>query len=749
MPPFKQSKKLLLKRAEIARTKRAQNAEEAGKGVISVSFDHMTLILKPEPRPELEAPLPNETLEVNEQGDGNDSSLDIIELSATEFFSPEVQNVQQQASAAERHKKRAHAPQKKPDRTLRRYKKAKRDLEAQGFLSVPEFFKLKAKKTGQQEAINVAQSDDADESQDKINDAEDMGNMSGKDAASVHALEEEEEASNAENGGNETRTKVCNTKGRAVSIEMLLEEEEEEEEAENDADKTNEVRSTIRAKALSGRDSSGPELVLEPCLGWGPSRTVLYESEGSSGSESSSSSSSGDSLSVVSDHDDLHNTRSKELEGVRFGNIPDDTATQQPMVSVPELLRDRAELQRVQGELSLKAKGKGLDTVLHSRVVAMVGLLNLFLDRSLDVSWKRASEIVAKSEGRGTTRARSIRQWVANFVRTRELPSHQHGRIRMSVLNDEVLAQEIKRVLGEKAKISTFLTAADVQEVVSSPDIQAQFTQAGINRPSISKSTACRWLGKLGWRHGRHQNGMYFDGHEREDVVEYRKGFVRRFKEYERRFHTWDDEGNELPRPSGFHVPGAVGRFRLVLITHDESTFYQNDQRKIYWSCPGRNVPKPKGDGQTLMVSDFLSADWGPLRDADRCVACGLLPSNLTYICTVKPGFCSGLGRTGMAGSQPMICLPRSTTQSTSLRGSLGVMRRAFFSSTTRPAIKSVQTMHFRLGGWSKVRNFLFLRCSISSPLRAEGRVDPQQQRRSHAERLFPPRHTTLLLLPR
>ena len=29
---------------------------------------------------------------------------------------------------------------------------------------------------------------------------------------------------------------------------------------------------------------------------------------------------------------------------------------------------------------------------------------------------------------------------------------------------------------------------------------------------------------------------------------------------------------------------------------------------------------KPKGDGQSLMVSDFLSADWGRLHDDKRCI---------------------------------------------------------------------------------------------------------------------------------
>jgi hypothetical protein len=68
-------------------------------------------------------------------------------------------------------------------------------------------------------------------------------------------------------------------------------------------------------------------------------------------------------------------------------------------------------------------------------------------------------------------------------------------------------------------------------------------------------------------------------------------------------------------------MPGAIGRFHLILVTHDKSTFYQNDQRQIYWACPGKNIIlKPKGEGLTLMVSDFLTAEWGTLRDNDRCV---------------------------------------------------------------------------------------------------------------------------------
>ena len=90
-----------------------------------------------------------------------------------------------------------------------------------------------------------------------------------------------------------------------------------------------------------------------------------------------------------------------------------------------------------------------------------------------------------------------------------------------------------------------FLKAEDVVEVVTSPELQTIFTLKGITKASISVKTALCWLKKLGWRYGKLKNGIYLDGH---------------------------------PCPNGFPVPGAIGCFCLVLITHDKSTFFQNDE---------------------------------------------------------------------------------------------------------------------------------------------------------------------------
>jgi hypothetical protein len=57
---------------------------------------------------------------------------------------------------------------------------------------------------------------------------------------------------------------------------------------------------------------------------------------------------------------------------------------------------------------------------------------------------------------------------------------------------------------------------------------------------------------------------------------------------------------------------------RVVVWYHDESTFYANDCRQIRWVWSGE-TPKfvPKGEGASLMVADFVSADYGWLCSPD------------------------------------------------------------------------------------------------------------------------------------
>jgi hypothetical protein len=79
----------------------------------------------------------------------------------------------------------------------------------------------------------------------------------------------------------------------------------------------------------------------------------------------------------------------------------------------------------------------------------------------------------------------------------------------------------------------------------------------------------------------------------------------------------YDKNGNVASTPVGFPVPG--GHFRLILVTHNESTFYANDHRKTKWTHSSEKATlECKGEGPSLMVSDFLTPDWGRLKDEEE-----------------------------------------------------------------------------------------------------------------------------------
>ncbi len=55
------------------------------------------------------------------------------------------------------------------------------------------------------------------------------------------------------------------------------------------------------------------------------------------------------------------------------------------------------------------------------------------------------------------------------------------------------------------------------------------------HKRKISKETVRKWLHILGFTQVNHQKGVYFDGHERDDVVAYRQLFVDQLSELDRR----------------------------------------------------------------------------------------------------------------------------------------------------------------------------------------------------------------------
>ena len=146
--------------------------------------------------------------------------------------------------------------------------------------------------------------------------------------------------------------------------------------------------------------------------------------------------------------------------------------------------------------------------------------------------------------------------------------------------------------------------------ITKHPETMAQF---GLKKP-ISLATAQWWMKHLDYRWTTNPSGQYIDGHERKDVVDYRQySFLPWWMSIEERTRKWtDDQKEEIigEQPANRHV---------VVWFHNESTFYANDHWKLRWVHKSETaVPRPKGEGASLMVSDFVSADYGWLRSPNK-----------------------------------------------------------------------------------------------------------------------------------
>ncbi|KII90431.1 hypothetical protein PLICRDRAFT_106718 [Plicaturopsis crispa FD-325 SS-3] len=219
-------------------------------------------------------------------------------------------------------------------------------------------------------------------------------------------------------------------------------------------------------------------------------------------------------------------------------------------------------------------------------------------------SWAAASLRTAHVHGKGTWLAGRLREWGRAYILDREdLPMNIYGTWNSSILEDEDFAAELLIYLQGKGK---YVRAMDIVDYTRTPDVMQRL---GLTKP-ISLATAQRWMKTVGYRWTKTPTGQFVDGHEREDVVEYRqKVFLPIWEEFLPRTRVYID-GDEVYGP-----PEKPYCRRTIAWHHDESTFYANDRRKLRWVHVNENaVPYAKGEGASLMIADFVSAEHGWLR---------------------------------------------------------------------------------------------------------------------------------------
>ena len=95
---------------------------------------------------------------------------------------------------------------------------------------------------------------------------------------------------------------------------------------------------------------------------------------------------------------------------------------------------------------------------------------------------------------------------------------------------------------------------------------------------TIRLRTAQRWLGKLGYEYKDVRKDVFINGHERSDVVEVRKNFLKKMEELKPYIVEFEEDGTMKAKtdPSDCAI-GGPNRRPIVVITHDECTFFANN----------------------------------------------------------------------------------------------------------------------------------------------------------------------------
>ena len=217
---------------------------------------------------------------------------------------------------------------------------------------------------------------------------------------------------------------------------------------------------------------------------------------------------------------------------------------------------------------------------------------------------------------------KTVREWRKRFLDKGEVPEGKQGKYQRSgvLWSDEVLNKKAARYIRENANVKDKpnLTVSQFCQWVNDDLLPNETLVPGFPR-KISTETSRKWMIELGFSVVRKKKGTYVDGHEREDVVEYRKIFWRRMVA----LGFLDEscaptEEAKKALPSDIHGPSPEVAKKTVVLFHDESTFQSNEDQPTLWAEKGTTVMRPKSKGCGIMVSDFIDEHNGYLKLTDE-----------------------------------------------------------------------------------------------------------------------------------
>ncbi|KAF7291198.1 DDE family endonuclease [Mycena indigotica] len=259
----------------------------------------------------------------------------------------------------------------------------------------------------------------------------------------------------------------------------------------------------------------------------------------------------------------------------------------------------------------------------------------------------RASERVAYQQGKTKYWARNLRSIAREFLATGEIAESNQGKgahhathfdnpdvkPRLDAFCKRLIPPEKPWRPQERRTCMCLLHFIFDTCTHGTPQISPQRLRKYVNEfllpeleitTTISLSTALAWLKKLGYSIKKYQKGIYFDGHERPDVVQKRKEFIKEMLstilplsyQYDDVPFNKDDPTDDpkAKRPIR-EVPPTLkdGQKIFYPIFHDETSIHANDQTRYVWEREDEHELRSKSRGRIVHVSDFIIEHCGRL----------------------------------------------------------------------------------------------------------------------------------------
>ena len=301
-----------------------------------------------------------------------------------------------------------------------------------------------------------------------------------------------------------------------------------------------------------------------------------------------------------------------------FGFVPVAVAATQHEVVLSRSQKELIQINEVFLQLQdllkpIMNKSNKNSKVLAYNFVRYSSINCYFIRRLEGMNKGQASRSAAKQfwhDNNVAYRAMTIIKWSNEFLQERKLSDHCQGvhSKRKSFLNDSdvkmMILEEMRKT--KPAERSLVVIKKFIDDVVVPSFL-------GVANRSVAETTISKYLYEWGYAYRKNKKMIYFDGHEREDVVAYRDIWSRRMMGYMEKmdFYTGENEENILEPTL------EDGDKKLVFVTQDESTFYANDGKNDLWLEDGENHIRKKGPGSSIMISEFQCPCHGTMKIAN------------------------------------------------------------------------------------------------------------------------------------